>query len=217
MQMETMSRLRGLWAVTLLGACACGTSCGRPEAAATEADAAAQKSRIPHRRTSVEALADAELRHQEVARIEQSLHPDEDYQIAIDAWISSEPGNQLAEVRMWWVDTGKNDERSPFGRGVRRHIDIDYERRDAHAFVVRMAEKEQVYLLDVELGADGTAAAYATVTPSSGAAIEHCRVTGGRLVTKTMIGIPVGLERLEVACIDAAGQAQQGEVRPVPR
>ena len=57
--MDTKARgrwLRGLGALALLGASACGTSCGRPEAAATEADAAPQKSRIPHRRTSVEAL-----------------------------------------------------------------------------------------------------------------------------------------------------------------
>lgn len=207
----------GALGATLAISCMGATpSCGRPEQASTEA-AKAPPSRVPHKRTEVAKLGDEVLRHQEVARIDQELHPDDDYQIAIDAWISNEPTVELAEVRMWWVDTGKGDERSPFGRGVRRHIDIEYERRDARSFAIHLAEKERVFSLEIVLADDGVASAFAPVQLSSGERVDHCRVDGGRLVAKTVVGLPVGLDRLEVSCVDDQGQRYNAAVVGLPR
>ena len=55
----------------------------------------------------------------------------------------------------------------------------------------------------------GAPAVWATIDTDAGAA--RCRVTAGRLVARRLLGLPVGLERLEVECADGTrGTVREG-------
>jgi hypothetical protein len=174
--------------------------------------APASASGIPYGRTPVASLAPAGFHHQQVLRIDQDFHPNDDYEIALDAWTKkSEPGS-IAEVRMWWLDTATSDERSPFGKGVRRHIDIDYTEDDEGDWTVRIQQGRKIFQFEVELLDSGKIAAYADVE-SEGATYEHCRVQSSRLVARKILGIPAGLKALRVTCTDDDGNRHKGNVK----
>lgn len=168
-------------------------------------------SAIPSGRTSVAKLAPPGFEHRQVLRIAQDFHPNEAYEIALDAWISSSRPDAIAEVRMWWLDTGSDGERSPFGRGVRKHIDIDYHRQSDDRFIVQITQGRKRYAFEVELQGKGDIEAYADVE-ADGTVVDHCRVRNSRLVARKLLGLPVGLKHLAVTCTDAEGKTHRGKV-----
>lgn len=176
---------------------------------ATAPTVAAASSVVPYTRMAASELAPDGYDHHAVLRIDQDFHPNDDYEIAIDAWVSDASPDSLAAVRMWWLDTSDADARSPFGKGVRRHIDIDYDQTD-DGWDIRIKQGRKAYVFAVELE-DGKAHASAKVR-AKGQVIEDCKVERSRLVAKKILGIPTGLKRIDVTCSDAEGQRHRGSV-----
>jgi hypothetical protein len=166
---------------------------------------------VPWTNVPVAKLAPKGYEHQQVLQIDQDFHPNDKYEIALDAWISSKQPGAIAAVRMWWLDTGTKNERSPFGKGVRRHIDITYDQVDDDDWAVRIKQGRKAYVFDIELDPRGKIEAFADVATSSGT-VEHCKVRRSRLVARKILGIPAGLKRLDVTCRDGNGNQHEGYV-----
>lgn len=165
----------------------------------------------PQKRTPVPKLAGSGAAHHRVLVIDQDFHPNDDYEIAIDGWVAC--GNELANVRMWWMDTGRQNERSPFGKGVYRFIDIDYRRANPHQWTIGLRNGRKDFSFDIQLDDRGNPHAYSEVELRSGVVVPHCRVEHGRLVARRILGIPAGLKDLEVTCIDATKRRHRGTIR----
>ncbi len=153
--------------------------------------------------------SDAAIRH-ELLRIEQQFHPNDEYRIVVDAWLTSEPTPSLVRVTMGWLDTGSGDARSPFGKGVRRHVDVLYERRDASIWVIALVADDKRRELEVVLGPDGIARIFAEITTDVG--VTRCEPRGGKLLARRLVGLPIGLDRLEVECLVDHGEVVRGPV-----
>jgi hypothetical protein len=145
----------------------------------------------------------------EVLRIEQEFHGNADYRVVIDAWVGGEP-RRLERVTMGWLDTGEQDRRSPFGKGVRRHVDVLHEPQGDTGWVIALVAGDQRREIEVVMADDGTPRAWATIVV--GDANVRCIPDAGRLVARTVIGIPVALDRLELECTDANGERRRGPV-----
>jgi hypothetical protein len=183
-----------------------------PEAKATEPEEAAL---VPKGRTPAAELQPAGLAHTRVLRIEQDFHPNDEYEIALDAWVADAEPDELLEVRMWWMDTGKSDERSVFGKGVRRHIDITYERQSEQAWDVSIVQGGKRFTFSVRLGEDGTPRAYADVQVSEGSVVEDVLVAESTLVANKVLGLPIGLERMDIEGVDEAKSPIAGQLRAI--
>ena len=144
--------------------------------------------RIPRRPTPVDKLEPEGLQHSAVLRIDQDFHPNDDYEIALDAWVDSSKPDELFEVRMWWVDTSKGDERSVFGKGVRRHIDIAYERRSPQAWAVSIVQGSKRFIFEVELSDAGAVEAFAKVELGDGRVLDRVLVSRSTLVARKVLG-----------------------------
>lgn len=179
--------------------------------AAVPTAAAASSSVVPYTRMAAADLAPAGYDHHAVLRIDQDFHPNENYEISIDAWTEETSPDALAGVRMWWLDTADSDARSPFGKGVRRHIDIDYAQQSSSDWDIQITQGRKRYTFTVEIDESGSVAAFADVR-ADGKAIEDCKVDRSRLVAKKVLGIPAGLKRLDVTCTDGEGEQHRGSV-----
>jgi hypothetical protein len=144
----------------------------------------------------------------EVLRIDQDFHPDDAYEIVVDAWVGAD---ELIDVRMTWIDTANADRRSPFGRGVRRHLELDYVRHDSQSWTVRLGARGRTWAFAIERDPAGNVRALATVR-TAGTIVERCRIQGGALHSTKVFGLPVGLRRILVSCTDAAGVEHDGEL-----
>lgn len=164
---------------------------------------------VPYHRMAAADLAPSGFSHLAVLRIDQDFHPNDKYEIAIDAWVSDGEPDSLAAVRMWWLDTSDANARSPFGKGVRRHIDIDYKERGS-GWDIRIKQGRKAYVFAVDLE-DGKATATASVRTKTGV-IDECELDGSRLVAKKILGVPTGLKRIDVTCTDAEGAKHRGSV-----
>jgi hypothetical protein len=149
------------------------------------------------------------VRH-EVLRIDQDLHPDESYEIVLDGWVRSR--EELVDVRMTWVDTAHADRRSPFGRGVRRHLDLQYVRHDSRSWSVHMRTRAGSRAFAIELDPTGLPIARANVRTSIGTMIARCRVHDARIVSRRILGVPFELSGVGVTCTDDAGIVREGEL-----
>jgi hypothetical protein len=143
----------------------------------------------------------------EVLRIDQDLHPDDDYEVVLDAWLD---GDEIVDVRLQWIDTGDADRRSPFGRGVRRHLDVDYVRHGPRRWTVRLGASTSAWELSIERDAGGLSAS--ARVRSNGASVDRCRVDAARIDSRRVLGIPVGVARIVVSCTDDAGAVHEGEL-----
>jgi hypothetical protein len=166
---------------------------------------------VPWTKVPAAQLAPKGYQHQQVLQIHQDFHPNDDYEIALDAWVADQKPNAIAGVRMWWLDTATSNERSPFGKGVRKHIGINYEEQDDGDWQVKITQGRKEYLFEVEMNERGAIQAYADVVSGSDT-IEHCRVDDSRLVARKVLGIPAGLKGLDVSCVDGDGKKHKGYV-----
>ena len=143
----------------------------------------------------------------ELVRIDQPFHPNDDYRIVIDAWVTR---GTLVDVRMGWVDTGADDARSRFGKGVRRHVDVVGVQLDPRSWRITLVSGDTRRQLVIALDANDLPSVSAMIDTDAGAA--RCRVTAGRLVARRVLGLAVGLERLEVECADGTrGTVRDGD------
>lgn len=165
--------------------------------------------RVPWVETDVADLAPEGLVHQEVLRIEPDLGKDH-HDIVVDSWTLADQPDALSEVRMWWLHSEENDERSPFGKGVRRFVDLDYVRKGPRRFGVVLRGERKEWGFDVVLQDDGQAVALADVTTHDGTLVSQCEASSAKLLVRRVMGLPVGLRGLEVVCRDREGTEHVG-------
>lgn len=179
-------------------------------AATTGLPAAA--ARMPYTTTEASDLSSHGLRHHEVLRISRDFGKPT-FEIVVDSWVPASRPGRISDVRMWWVQNDKHDRRSPFGKKVHRYVDLEYTpvRDDAWSVKLRADRKEFSFV--VELDDAGAAEAYADVVVEGGGVVRHCRAVDGRLVARRLLGLPIGIKRLEVTCVDQAGATHEGHIR----
>ncbi len=164
---------------------------------------------MPYAKTESDHLSPPGWAHHEVVRLSRDFG-NPAFQVAVDAWTSEQTPDALGELRFWWVNTDHADQRSPFGSKVRRRIGLRFDENAGNDWTVHLRGDRKEFVFDVEM-TDAGAAAFGDVQTDAGVA-RHCRVTQGRFVARRLLGIPIGLRRLEVDCIDQGGQAQHGSL-----
>jgi hypothetical protein len=173
---------------------------------------------LPYSRTPAAALQAPGLAHHEVLRIGRDFG-DRNFEVVVDSWTSTAHPDALDEVRFWWVDGSNDDERSPFGKKLRKYIGMDLIPVSADDWTVKLRGDRKEFLFRVVLEPEGTVAAYGDVLTAEGRTVPHCRATHGRFVARRLLGIPIGIKRLDVRCVDAEGRTHDGELpfRKLPR
>lgn len=164
---------------------------------------------VPWVETDVADLAPEGLVHHEVLRIDPDFGKNH-HDIVVDSWTLADDPKTLSEVRMWWLHSKENDERSPFGKGVRRFVDLEYERLEPNRFSLILKSDRRQWAFDVVLGDDGRAVATADITKKDGTVVRNCEADSARLLVRRVVGIPAGLKGLEVVCHDDEGKSHRG-------
>ena len=165
--------------------------------------------RVPWVETDVADLAPEGLLHQEVLRIDPDFGKDH-HDIVVDSWTLAERPDALSEVRMWWLHSKDNDERSPFGKGVRRFVELDYVRKGPRRFGVVLRGERKEWGFDVVLQDDGKAVALADITTDDGVVVTQCQASSAKLLVRRVMGLPAGLKGLEITCLDGEGTEHRG-------
>lgn len=167
---------------------------------------------IPEAETQCDALSAGGLEHREVLRIDRDFGKPE-FDLVIDTWTAEAKPDELFDVRLWWVKTTADDRRSPLSTRARKWVDIDTTENSPDSWSVLVRGDKKEFRFDIELGNDGRTHAYADVVTEGGKRIEHCRVAKGELRARKLLGIPVGIDGLYVACVDRAGREHQGRAQ----
>ena len=149
--------------------------------------------------------------HHQVLRVKRDFGaPGRD--IVVDAWVPKSGVAQLAEVRLWWVETSQGDIRKPFGKKTKRRVKVKYNKKDDTHWVVTFGAGSKSFDFDVELDAKGQPTVFGDIKDGR-KKVDHCEVQNARLFAKKMLDVTVGLDRLEVDCVDAKGVKHSGNLR----
>ncbi len=172
---------------------------------------AAASPKVPVTRTPSDKLAHPGFFHHEILRIDQEgMHPNDAYEIVLDGWVEQDKPTEIADVRLWWLDTAKRGERSPFGKSVRKRVNIDYRSHGARDWTVSLGRGKRQWNFDVELDDKGELHAYGDIVDEAGQHIDHCRADSSKMVPKTLLGLPTGIDRVELDCVDRKGKRHRG-------
>ena len=163
---------------------------------------------LPYSKTAADDLSPPGWSHHEVLRLGRDFG-DADFKVAIDSWVSTRAPDEIAELRFWWVNADLDDERSPFGSKLRRHIGLEFVENGPDDWTVKLQGNRKEFVFDVELDPAGNVAAFADIVTQTGV-IQHCRAERGTFVARRFLGIPVGLKRLAITCVDTDGQRHEG-------
>jgi hypothetical protein len=171
----------------------------------------AAAARVPLTATDASDLSGRGLEHHEVLRISRDFGKPT-FEIVVDSWVPKSRPGRISDVRMWWVQNDAHDRRSPFGKKIQRYVDFEYTPRTDDSWRVTLRADRKEFSFAVELTDAGAAEAYADVVVEGGATVRHCRAVDGRLVARRFLGLPIGIKRLEVTCLDDAGATHEGHV-----
>lgn len=163
---------------------------------------------MPYAKTDADQLDPPGWAHHEVIRLARDFG-NEKFEVVLDAWSPSTTPDNIGELRFWWVH-GDADQRRPFGSKLRKHIEIGFEENAGDDWTVRLQGDRKAFVFDVEVDEKGTAAAFADVETSAGEFVEHCKAERGTFVARRLLGLPIGLKRLEIECTDDAGRTVTG-------
>jgi hypothetical protein len=198
-----------VWGVA--ASCGCpGSQAPDPGDSSPPAPPELEAERLPMAATPITALSTEQLAHHELLRIERDFGKPQ-YVIALDAWVTTVVPPQLGDARLWWSRTDKENERSPFGPGTKRHFEIEYDQPAADRWSVHLVSDGKRFTFNIEVDAQGKPHAFADVSAGS-ERFEHCRATTGVLHARKVLGLPVGIDTLDMACTDDAGTTHQGQV-----
>lgn len=164
---------------------------------------------LPYAEISAEALAPAGIRHQEALRIDRDFGKPE-FDLVVDTWIPEQDPGAFADVRLWWVKTTAADRRSPLSTRAQKYVDIDTRASGPDRWLLAVTGDHKRFAFEVELGNDGEAAVYTDIVDERGERVEHCRASSGFLHARRFMGLPVGIARLSIACVDDDGHARTG-------
>ncbi|HWB73865.1 MAG TPA: hypothetical protein VG755_02895 [Nannocystaceae bacterium] len=165
--------------------------------------------RLPLAETAVRDLAPEGLLHQEALRIDRDFGKPE-FDLVVDTWTIESADDVLADVRLWWVKTTAQDRRSPLSERAQKYVDIDTKQTADDAWRMKLRGDKKEFTFDVELDDKGRARVFTDVITKDGGRVAHCRTTGGKLLARRLLGIPIGIEKLEVHCVDKRGDVVQG-------
>lgn len=165
---------------------------------------------IPMEATPADKLSSPALHHTELCRIARNFGK-ENFEIALDAWTPIEGEREISEVRLWWARTDRGAERSPFGAKSREHFDITYERLAIDRWRVDLQSDRKLFVFMIELDDTGTPAAFADVETDAGL-VTHCRLVGGTLQARKLLGAPIGIKGFDVQCVDDDDREQSGRM-----
>ncbi|MEM6292206.1 MAG: hypothetical protein AAGA54_13105 [Myxococcota bacterium] len=172
---------------------------------------------MPYARTDASALNPPGWDHHEVVRLGRDFG-DRSHEVVVDAWSPERAPDSIADLRFWWVNTEKADQRSPFGSKLRKHVGLRFVPNAPGDWTVHLRGDRKEFVFDVELDDDGVAAAFGDVQTEDGV-VEHCRATQGTFIARRLLGVPIGLKELQVTCVDPVGQTIEGTLpyRPLKR
>jgi hypothetical protein len=165
---------------------------------------------IPEEATPVDRLSTAQLQHVELVRIARNFGKAH-FQIALDGWVPADGTREIAEVRLWWLRTDRDAERSPFSSKSRGQFEIEKERLTADKWRLALESDRKRYEFLIEFDEVGTLAAFADVDTDDGM-VPHCRIEDGTLQARKLFGAPVGIKDFEVNCIDDVGGSRHGRM-----
>lgn len=165
--------------------------------------------RLPLAETAARDLAPSGLVHQEALRIDRDFGKPE-FDLVVDTWTDETSGDVLADVRLWWVKTTAQDRRSPLSERAKKYVEIETTQAAPDAWKVKLRGDRKEFAFDVELDDRGRAQVYTDVLTDAGGRVGHCRTTGGKLLARRLLGIPIGVDKLEVHCVDARGAKHHG-------
>jgi hypothetical protein len=132
--------------------------------------------------------------------------------LTIDAWLDPK-STRLERARLWWVVTSEQDRRKPLGAFYERMVKLRYSRSSSTSLSVQVTGDHKEFTFTVELGEGGKVHAYVAAETADGKTIARCRTESTRLIAQRVLGLPVGLARIEVTCSDEKGVVHQGLVR----
>jgi hypothetical protein len=194
-----------------MSACGCpGSRAPGPGDSSPPPPADLEVERIAMAATPATELSTEQLQHTELLRIARNFGKDT-FQIALDAWVPTAAPDRLADVRLWWARSDRDDERSPFGEGTKSHFEIEYEQPAPDHWRVLMKSGGKTFAFDVEVGEGGAPQAFAEVEVG-GRKVAHCRTTSGTLHARRLLGAPIGIRKLDVRCVDDEGTTHEGSV-----
>jgi hypothetical protein len=166
---------------------------------------------IPMKTTPASELEPTGYRHTEVLRIRRDFG-NESFQIVLDAWVPEGDPARIEDVRLWWYRAKSEGARGPFSEQTQRHFDIVYDRRAPDRWDVHMISDRKRFTFAIELDASGTPVAFGDVVLPGGGRLERCRALSGSLQARRFLGAPVGIKRLDIRCLDAAGNQHEGRL-----
>jgi hypothetical protein len=201
--------------LVLLSLCASACTCTQNGSRTTEPDSNETPTTyvttaIPLEATPADRLSNAALQHTELCRIARNFGK-ENFEIALDAWTPVDGEREITEVRLWWARTDRAAERSPFGAKSREHFEITYQRLATDRWRVDLQSDRKLFVFMIELDETGTPAAFADVE-TDGGTVSHCRLVGGTLQARKLLGAPIGIKGFDVQCVDEDGHEQAGRM-----
>lgn len=164
---------------------------------------------LPYAEISAEALAPDGIRHQEALRIDRDFGKPE-FDLVVDTWMPERNPSAFADVRLWWVKTTAADRRSPLSTRAQKYVEIDTEAQGPDRWLLAVTGDHKRFAFEVELGDDGEAAVFTDIVDERGERVEHCRARSGFLHARRFMGLPVGIARLSIACVDDQGRTRNG-------
>lgn len=207
MKLRTLSFSLAVLAPTLALTASSSASAALPHVAPVTAYA----SPIPLRATPRAQLETDQHKHHQVLRVKRDFG-DSFRDIVVDAWVPKNGASELTEVRLWWVESNQGDIRKPFGKKTKKRVKVSYQQHDAQHWTVTFGAGSKKFDFDVEIDDGGTPQVYANIKAGR-AKVDRCRVDAARLYAKKLADVTVGLDRLEVDCVDAQGNKHTGDLR----
>ncbi len=210
--------MSGRAAALLLGLLACNAPAAdaaaapSPPASGSAPAPGPALARLPMRDTPADQLTTAALRHTELLRIERDFGKPS-FAVVLDAWVPAADPTRLADVRLWWLKKHRANARGPFGTKSRRHFDLHTRKVSPTHWQLHMDAGAKRFTFDVRLAA-GRPVATATVALPGGAVVADCRAEHGTLKARRVLGVPAGIEALELTCRAPGGRRVTGTVVP---
>lgn len=213
-----MARFRSnsvFFAIALCAAhmgCSCSTRGSDPPGDKPGVKSAAEPAsrEVPLVTTPAAELEVPGLDHVQVLRIQRDFGK-ETFEIVMDAWVPDEDPAQLELVRLWWFKSHKDGERGPFSDDTKRHFDIAYKRVDNSTWTVDLIAKKKHFEFTVTADKKGGVSAKSTVV-SGDKTVEDCDVHSGSLRSKKILGVPTGINALDVECTGPDGTRHSGHL-----
>jgi hypothetical protein len=166
---------------------------------------------LPIGSTAVDQLSTDQLAHHELVRLRKDWG-ERNFQVVLDGWTRRGTKGKIADVRLWWFKAHKQGNRGEFGSKSRRHFEVSVNKRSAERWDLRLGTKGKSFVFQVESDGAGGMAAYATVVTREGV-VSRCLTTRGELKARKFLGIPTGIDRLDVTCTDPDGRVRRGRVQ----